>query len=352
MTSANRSIPPEIQTILQRYHGALPLKIWWEILSAFVPFGLGWGLMIWSLQFPYWITFLLAIVPSAFLLRIFSIQHDCGHYSFFESKRANDILGILCSILTLTPYHYWLRSHAYHHAHVSNLDFQATGYVKLFSIKDFQALSPLQQRLYRLYRNPLILFVLGPPFQFLILQRLTFRIAPTWRKERRWVHITNALILLTGLLLSLVFGWRSVLLVELPIVCVTSILGVWLFYIQHTYEDSYFSHSATWDWYQAILTGSSLYNLPVLLHFFTGNTGFHHIHHLDPLIPNYSLRNCYQENPSLQIAHKISLWDSLKSIPLALWDEEQQKMVSFSAKILGAETTPLQGLEKGRGQVS
>jgi len=329
MTSANRSIPLDIQAILQRYHGSIPRKAWWEILSAFVPFGLTWGLMVWSLQFPYWITLLLAIVPSAFLLRIFSIQHDCGHYSFFESKRANDTLGMICSILTLTPYHYWLRSHAYHHAHVSNLDFQATGYVKLLSVKDFENLSPFQQRLYRIYRHPLILFVFGPFLQFLILQRLTFRISPTWRKERRWVHITNALILLTVTLLSLWLGWRSVLMVELPIVFITSSLGVWLFYVQHTYEDSYFSHSDGWDWYQAAMGGSSLYDLPVLLHFFSGNTGFHHIHHLDPLIPNYSLRNCYNENPCFQTAHKISLADSLKSIPLALWDEDQQKMVSL-----------------------
>ncbi|MGA1130689.1 MAG: fatty acid desaturase family protein [Prochlorotrichaceae cyanobacterium] len=330
MTSTTRSIPPAIQTILQQYHGSVPAKAWWEILSAFLPFFLSWGLMVWSLQFPYWVTLLFAIVPSAFLLRIFSIQHDCGHYSFFASKRANDTLGIICSILTLTPYHYWLRSHAYHHAHVSNLDFQDTGYVKLLSVQDFQQLPPLQQLLYRIYRNPLILFVLGPPVQFLILQRLTVRLSPSWHKERRWVHITNALILLTAILVSLWIGWRSFLLVELPIVAFTSCLGVWLFYVQHTYEDSYFSHDVGWDWYQASVTGSSLYDLPVLLHFFTGNTGFHHIHHLDPLIPNYSLRNCYRDNPSLQIAHKISLWDSFKSIPLALWDEQTQKMVKLT----------------------
>jgi omega-6 fatty acid desaturase (delta-12 desaturase) len=329
MSTVNQNIPSNLKNILTRYHGANHRKAWWEILSAFIPFVLGWFLMVWSLQYPYPVTLLLAIVPSVFLLRIFSIQHDCGHYSFFASKRSNDILGVICSLLTLTPYHYWLRSHAYHHTHVCNLDFQKTGYVKLKSVAEFLSSTPTEKLLYRIYRSPLVLFFFGPPLQFLILQRLTYRIAPSWTKERRWVHFTNGLILLISLPVVLAIGWQNFLLVELPIVWITACLGVWLFYVQHTFEETYFSGDETWDWLKSSLEGSSHYDLPVLLHFFSGNTGFHHIHHLDSLIPNYSLRDCYHENPDLQIGRKVSLLQSLQSISLSLWDESQQKLVSF-----------------------
>ena len=329
-TTSNPSvIPHHLKAILLRYHGAVLSKAWWEILSAFIPFVLGWAMMIWSLQFPYLVTLLLAIVPSVFLLRIFSIQHDCGHYSFFASKRSNDILGIVCSILTLTPYYYWLRSHAYHHTHVCNLAFQKTGYIKLRSVQEFLSLSSFQQLIYRIYRSPFVLFIAGPFLQFLILQRLTHRIDPSWKKERKWVHITNGLIVLTALPLILWLGWQNFFGIELPIVAITSCLGVWLFYVQHTFEDTYFSPDSSWDWLKSSLKGSSHYDLPVFLHFLSGNTGFHHIHHLDSLIPNYSLRDCYDQNPELQIGYKVSLLQSLQAIPLALWDENQQKLISF-----------------------
>ena len=271
----------------------------------------------------------LALLASAFLLRVFGIQHDCGHGTFFTSQRANDALGCFCSAFTLTPYYWWLRSHAYHHAHTGNLDYQATGYVRLKTVAEFEALGVWGKLGYRIYRNPYFLFLVGAPLKFAVLQRLTAGISPTWTKERRGVHFTNLAI--SGVItvgIALV-GWQTFLLVQLPIVWLTSLLGVWIFYIQHTYEDAYFQRSDRWEPVPANLDGCSVYDLPWFCHWFSFFNTIHHIHHLDCRVPSYRIGDCYREHTEMQDVKKVSFAESLRCAHLALWDETQGRMIRF-----------------------
>ncbi len=328
VTSIDRK--SEIRAILSQYHEPNASKAWSQILNTFIPFGLCWSLMVYSLSYSYSITLGLALLTAGFLLRIFGIQHDCGHGSFFKSKQANEILGCLCSVFTLTPYHYWLKSHAYHHAHTGDLDHQDTGYINQRTVKDYLAMSQWDQLKYRLYRSPFILFFIGPVIKFVLLQRFTYNLPLHWKKERLGVQLTNLAILASMGLLSYWVGFKTFVLVHTPVVILTSCLGVWIFYIQHMFEDSYFSQHADWDPDQACLAGCSHYDLPKLLQWFSINNGIHHIHHLDSRIPNYFIDECYRQHQIFQSVRKVPLSESFKCMTLALWDEDEQKLISFA----------------------
>jgi acyl-lipid omega-6 desaturase (Delta-12 desaturase) len=329
--SNSRLIPDKAawSTLVAKYQAANPWQSIWQVVNSIIPFGLLWYLMYLSLAYSYWFTLGLALPAAGFLVRIFIIQHDCGHGSFFKSRKANDFLGSVCGVLTFTPYYYWRKSHAIHHASSGSLEDRGTGDIYTMTVQEYLKQSKWGQLKYRLYRHPLLLFVLAPAFLFIVLHRLPFAESKSWKRERASVHWTNLAIAVTVISLSFVIGLKPFLLIHLPIIILAATMGTWMFYIQHQFEDTYYAHGDNWDYTLAALQGSSYYQLPKVLQWFTGNIGFHHIHHLSPRIPNYRLQKCHEENQVFQQVVVLTLWTSLQSIFLSLWDEEQKKLVSF-----------------------
>jgi omega-6 fatty acid desaturase (delta-12 desaturase) len=272
---------------------------------------------------------LLAIPTAGVMVRLFIIQHDCGHGSFFRSRRANDTLGFFLGILTMSPYQYWRRQHAIHHATSGNLDERGVGDVSTLTVKEYQAL-PVGKRLaYRLYRNSFILFFLGPVYVFILKHRFPFDVPRTWKKEWVSVFTTNLALAAVFVVMALTIGFQRFLMIQLPVTLIAATAGVWLFYVQHQFENTYWKRGADWDFFEACIQGSSFYDLPRILHWFTGNIGFHHVHHLASLIPNYRLKQCMRDNPELQEVQHLSLRQSLKCARLKLWDEETAKLIRF-----------------------
>jgi acyl-lipid omega-6 desaturase (Delta-12 desaturase) len=278
----------------------------------------------------YWASLLLAIPAGGLLVRIFIFQHDCGHGSFMPTREGNERIGMLMSIFTLTPFDHWKRSHATHHASSGNLDKRGVGDIDTLTIGEYNALSTGQKLKYRIYRNLIVQLVIGAPLNFLVLQRLPSSFAI--REPGAWksVMALNAGILLFYGTLAWLIGPILVLKIFVPVVVVAAWAGGWLFYVQHQYEMTLWDHEDRWDFHVASLFGSSHYVLPKWLQWFTGNIGLHHIHHLCSGIPNYKLEECFDACTELkQIENRLTLWESLKSIPLALWDEADRRMVSF-----------------------
>jgi len=302
-----------------------------QFASSFGGFLCTCAAMYLTVGISYWITLPLAVVAAGFLVRIFIIQHDCGHGSFFRSRRANHALGLLCSLLTLTPFAAWRRQHAGHHRIWNDLDRRMSGvdlYSSCLTVAEYQALSPWRRRWYRLTRHPLVANLLLPPFIFLVLYRVPFDTPKDWRRERRAVYVTDlALLALIGGL-GFVVGFDRVAAVQLPVMVVASIIGVWLFSVQHRFEHTRWVRHSDWRFSDAAMQGSSHLRLPRILRWFTGNIGFHHIHHLNPRIPNYRLQECHDANPMLQTAPVLTLWSGLKQVRFALWDAERGRMVS------------------------
>lgn len=287
--------------------------------------------MYWSMSVSYWLTLLLALPTSLLVVRMFIFQHDCGHRSFFRSKRANDLVGSILGLVTFTPYHAWRREHAKHHATSGDLDRRGkAGEIWTLTVDEYRESSWWRRFCYRSYRSPLVLFGLGPFYQFVIHQRLAFLIPKAWKAERRSIHQTNLGLLMCASLLSWLIGPWHLLAVQLPIMVLSASIGVWMFYVQHQFEDAFWESSENWDYVRAALDGSSYYRLPRTLQWFSGNIGFHHIHHLDARIPNYHLQACHDNNPEFGTVPQFSFWESLSCIKVSLWDERQKKMVSFA----------------------
>ena len=287
----------------------------------------------------YWLYALLMLPAAGLAVRLFIIQHDCGHGSFFASRRANTATGRLLSVLTFIPYDVWRRAHNLHHAGSGNLDRRGAGDIDTLTVREYRALSPRQQRLYRMFRHPLFLLVLGPPLFILFglrlppVQSVPFlnNYHPLPRREA-WGSVMGlniSLALVYGTIVALL-GWKTGLLVYLPVVVTGFWIGVWLFFIQHQFEDAYWAHKDGWSYQEAALQGSSYYVLPRVLQWFTGNIGFHHIHHLCPGIPNYRLEDCFNADGELANCRRITFREGLKSIRLALWDEAAGRMIRFS----------------------
>jgi omega-6 fatty acid desaturase (delta-12 desaturase) len=300
----------------------------WQIANTLPTYFLIIYFMTLSLRVSYWLTLGLALIAAGLLARTFIIFHDCGHGSFFKSRRANDLLSFITEVLTFTPTHYWWRDHAVHHATAGNLDRRGTGDVMTLTVKEYLSLPPLKRLGYRLYRNPLVLFVLSPVFVFLVAHRFARRQAG--RRERYSVYWNNLATAGYLVLLILSMGLKTFLLVHLPIWFAGFSAGVWLFYVQHQFENTYWERRQRWDFETAALKGSSFYRLPKVLQWFSGNIGFHHIHHLSPRIPNYLLEKCYRENPLMQQTKPLTLLSSLRTMSLRLWDESQHRLVGFN----------------------
>jgi omega-6 fatty acid desaturase (delta-12 desaturase) len=320
---------PAWQKVVARYQVPDLRRSLVQVANSFIPYLLLWALMYFSLRVSYLLTLALAVVAAGFMMRIFIILHDCGHGSFFKSQRANNFLGTICGVLAFTPYYQWRHNHAIHHATAGDLDRRASWDLPLtYTVREYLALPRWKQLLYRLYRHPLVLFGIAPTLLFVFAQRL---MSPKGGKRERWsVVFTNLALLALFLVLGYFIGYREVLAIQLPTLIIGATLGVWLFYIQHQFEDTYWEHNDDWEFAEAALKGSSYYKLPHLLQWFTGNIGLHHIHHLSSRIPNYALQACHDENPEFQQVSTLTLLGSLKCVSLRLWDEETQKLVSFA----------------------
>jgi omega-6 fatty acid desaturase (delta-12 desaturase) len=262
---------------------------------------------------------------------VFIVQHDCGHGSFFASRRANVLVGRACSLITLTPFANWARQHSIHHGNWSTLDLRHGSdlYSACLTVREYQALTPWRRMLYRLPRHPLIANLLLPPLVFLLLYRLPFDTPRNWTRERRSVWLTNATLAAMFGTLALLLGWQHVLLVHVPIMIVASILGVWLFSLQHRFETAHWSRKGEWSPLDASLLGSSWFDLPRPLHWLTGNIGFHHVHHLNPRVPNYRLAAAHRRVHAVSPVQPLSLMGGLRAPWLTLWDEASGRLVRF-----------------------
>ncbi|WP_028784393.1 fatty acid desaturase [Thalassobacillus devorans] len=298
-----------------------------QLINTLAPFFLLWFLAYQSLSVSVWLTVALASVAGAFVVRMFIIFHDCTHQSFFKSSKANRIIGTITGILTMFPFEKWKREHAIHHATSGNLDKRGTGDIWVMTVEEYKEANVWQRLAYRMYRNPFVMFGLGPFFLFLYSNRFNRKDAK--RKERMNTYLTNASIAVIYSLLIWAIGWQAFLIIQIPVLYVAGFLGIWLFYVQHQFEDSYFEEESDWDFVKAAVDGSSYYKLPKVLQWISGSIGFHHVHHLSPRVPNYHLEEAHESTPPLQKATTITIASSLESIRFRLYDEKNKKFISF-----------------------
>jgi omega-6 fatty acid desaturase (delta-12 desaturase) len=301
----------------------------WQLVSTALLLAGAWTLMYFSLGVGYWLTLVLAVPAAFFLVRLFIVQHDCGHGSFFRSPRVADIVGSALGVLTLTPYHYWKKAHAMHHATSGNLEHRGFGDIDTLTVGEYQALSRWGRFKYRMYRHPVILFGVGAVLHFFVRHRLPTIVPRTWTRARWSIFWTD--VALAGFVVSmgLLVGFRQFLLVHVPLMTLSCSMGVWLFYVQHQFEPTYWEHDERWAYNDAALVGSSYYRLPRLLQWATGNIGLHHVHHLNARIPNYRLQEALESIPELRQVTTLTLRESLRCVRLALWDERERKLVRF-----------------------
>ncbi|SJM89717.1 Fatty acid desaturase [Crenothrix polyspora] len=304
-------------------------KALYQITNTFIPYIGLWALMIYSVVqgFSVWITLLLSVAASGFLVRLFVLFHDCCHGAFFPGRMGNRLFGYMVGILTFTPFEDWKRTHVIHHSNSGDLDNRGVGDIWTLTVDEYLSASRPKRIAYRIFRNPLVLFSITPLVLFLIVHR--FPSPGAKKRENFSVIFTNTAITILIVVMSLTVGFQNYLLIQFPTILVAASIGTWLFYIQHQYEDVYWSRTNDWDLTRSGLEGSSYYQLPAVLQWLVGNIGLHHIHHVRANIPNYNLQRCYNEVPVLQDVTPLTLRKSFQSLWLNLWDEEEQKLVSF-----------------------
>jgi acyl-lipid omega-6 desaturase (Delta-12 desaturase) len=312
------------------YHRPNLSRSIYELAITAVPFVLVWASMLIALSFgQFWLYALLVLPAAGLLIRLFMIQHDCGHGSFFRSGKGNDWTGRIIAIVTLTPYDYWRRCHAIHHASSGNLDRRGIGDIDTLTVREYLASSHWRQLCYRLYRNPIVMFGIGPSVYFILKSRLPFGFMHKgWAPWISTMATNLAIAVAVGLMIWLV-GVGPFLLVHLPIVLVGTAGGVWLFYVQHQFEETHWAKDGAWNMHKAALHGSSYYDLPAILRWFTANIGVHHVHHLSSRIPYYRLPEVLRDYPELRNLGRLTLWQSLGCVRLTLWDEERGRLISF-----------------------
>jgi omega-6 fatty acid desaturase (delta-12 desaturase) len=315
--------------ILARYREPSRVRSVTELVITIVPLVLLWILIWAALDFGYWFGLLLAVPAAGLLVRLFMIQHDCGHGAFFRHRLANDWVGRVLGVLTLTPYDFWRRTHAIHHASSGNLDQRGIGDIDTLTVREYLALSRWGRLRYRLYRHPIVMFGIGPAYLFILQHRL-----PVGLMRRGWqpwlsTMATNAAIAAVIGTLIWFIGLGSFLLVHLPIMLLAASVGVWLFYVQHQFEDTFWAEDRAWNVHAAALHGSSHYDLPAVLRWFSANIGVHHVHHLCSRIPYYRLPDVLREHPELVATGRLTLIESLRCVRLVLWDERKRRLISF-----------------------
>jgi acyl-lipid omega-6 desaturase (Delta-12 desaturase) len=314
---------------LARYRAPNPTRSVLEIIVTIVPLALLWLLMWRALEIGFWISLMLAVPAAAFLVRLFMIQHDCGHGAFFRQRLSNDWVGRVIGVLTLTPYDFWRHTHALHHAGSGNLRRRGWGDVDTLTVREYLARSRFGRWRYRLYRHPVVLFGLGPAYLFFLQQRVPVGLLRGGLRPWLSAMATNAAIAGLSALLIWLVGLGPFLLVHLPMTLIGASAGVWLFYVQHQFEHTYWHDDRNWDLHEAALHGSSHYDLPGILRWFTANIGVHHVHHLCSRIPFYRLPSVLREHPELTAVGRLTLVGSLSCVRLALWDESQRRLISF-----------------------
>lgn len=305
----------------------------WQLVNTLIPYFLLFATMVYTVRqgYPYMVTLALAVCAAALFIRIFIIFHDCTHGAFLPSPRWNRNVGYFCGLLTFTSFHDWRRSHAGHHMTAGNLDRRGLGDITLMTVDEYQAASPLRRLAYRLYRQPLITFIIGPTYYFLLRNRYPSKGA---RKPDVYsVIIVDLALLAIIILASLTIGLRTYLLVQGPILVIAAAAGIWMFYIQHQFQGVYWARHAQWDPWRVALQGASYYQLPRWLHWVTGNIGFHHVHHARPGIPNYRLRQCHENVDVLHAVRPLTLSESLKTVRFKLWDEARDRLVGFPHRL-------------------
>ncbi len=317
----------EWKKIVAKYQQPSIWRAAWQITNTIVPYALCWYLMYHTMAISYWLTLPLAVLAGGLVVRIFIIFHDCGHGSYFKSKLATSITGFISGMLTLTPYYHWRWEHALHHSSSGDLDRRGVGDIWTLTVQEYIEASRWKRFAYKLARNPVVLFVIAPLALFVIRQRITTPGAK-WR-ERLSVWSMNLALLAMAVGLSSIFGVTQYILIQLTITMVAGSLGVWMFYVQHQFEGVYWERAPEWDYTAAALHGSSFYKLPRILQWFSGNIGYHHIHHLSPRIPNYNLQACHESHPMFQTVEPVTLLSSLKSLTFRLWDEQSKKLVGY-----------------------
>ncbi|MGB8326784.1 MAG: fatty acid desaturase [Steroidobacteraceae bacterium] len=317
----------ELRALIRQYEQPSPARATWQIANTLGLYCLLWYLMYQALSVSWWLALPLAALAGALLLRVFIIFHDCGHGSFLKSHTANAVIGFFAGVLTFTPYYHWRWEHALHHGTTGNLDRRGTGDVWTMTVQEYLEASRWRRFAYRLARNPLVLFVLAPVFVFMILQR--FPSAAASRRESESVWWMNLALLGMVVGMSWIFGVLQYLVLQAVVMVVAGAAGVWLFYIQHQFEDAYWERTEDWDYTAAALQGSSYYKLPAVLRWLSGNIGYHHIHHLSSRIPNYNLKRCHDGNAVFQQVKPITLTAGFRSMKFRLWDERLRKLVGF-----------------------
>lgn len=314
--------------IITRYQRSDPARSLTQVATTLVPLAALFYLMYRSLVLPYWVTLALALPAGGLLVRTFIIMHDCAHGSFLPWKRANTLLGWVTGVLTMTPFGQWRHGHALHHASSGDLDRRGHGDVDTLTVREYLALTRGGRLKYRLLRNPLVLFGLGP-IHFVLMNRVPPRGPDATARLRLSVWGTNAAIAALYVGVSLWVGWTTVLLVYAPAMYLAAAGGIWLFYVQHQFEDTYWQQHGEWDYATAAIRGSSYLKLPAVLQWFTGSIGLHHVHHLGPRIPNYALQGCHDENPLFHEVTVITLAQSVRTLRLTLWDEDRGRLIGF-----------------------
>ena len=301
-----------------------------EILVTVVPFLLLCFAAWYSLSISYWLSLAICVPTAAFLVRLFMIQHDCGHGSFFRRKATNDWLGRILGVVTITPYYVWRRGHAIHHATHGNLDERGVGDIDTLTVREYQNFSRFEQIKYRIYRHPIILFGIGPAYIFLIQNRWPSGFTRDgWRFWLSAMGTNMAMVIAWSLMIWLI-GWQVFLMLQLPIIAIAASIGVWLFYIQHQFEDTVWDPQEDWDQHDAAFYGSSFYDLPGVLRWITANIGVHHVHHLSNRIPFYRLQEILTDFPQLKEVKRLTLRESFACVKLQLWHEEQRRLISFA----------------------
>ena len=327
--SSKRKKTASWRKIVAKYQTPSLKKSIWQIINSMGSFVAIWIILYFTVEKSMPLTLGLASLAGLFLVRVFIIFHDCGHGSFFKSKTANQTIGFIAGLMTLTPFQHWRWQHAVHHSSSGNLDERGVGDVWTMTVKEYKAAGFWLRLQYRLTRNPLILFLLTPLGLFLVYQRFAYKFAK--RRDRYDVYIMNACIVVYFAAMIKIFGFWNFTFIQLTMTGVSGAAGVWLFYVQHQFEDTYWRSGEEWNYTDSAMKGSSFYRLPAILNWFSGNIGYHHIHHLCSRIPNYNLRACHESEPFFQQVPELTLRTSLRSINLRLWDEDTGKLVGYEA---------------------
>ena len=324
----NTAVETGWRSIVSKYNFPDPGKSIWQLIDSIGPLLVIWLLMYLSIDISYWITLALAVPAAGFMVRIFIIFHDCGHKSFFKKTVWNEWIGFFIGLLTFTAYHSWHRSHNKHHATVGNLDKRGVGDVLTMTVAEYKAAKWYKRTFYRIYRNPVVMFLIAPPLIFIVQNRIfTGKLQLREKWNIVWTNI--AIVILYGGI-GLLIGFKTLLLIQLPVYYVAAVWGVWLFYVQHQYDRVHWYRDKDWDYLTVALHGSSFYKLPRLLQWFSGHIGFHHVHHLSARIPNYKLEKCHKENALFMNIKPVTFTQSFKSLRLRLWDENSNRLVSFT----------------------